>query len=105
MFIGIAALLTGKTAEIITIACFGAVTLYIISMLSVLRLRKTEPAMVRPFRVPFYPAFPLIALFIATVSMVAMISLNLRLAIIYFGILALSYIWFQIFVKSKIDAP
>lgn len=105
MVIGIAALLTGKTAEIITIACFGAVTLYIISMLSVLRLRKNEPAMARPFRVPFYPAFPLIALLIATISMVAMISLNLRLAIIYFGILALSYIWFQIFVKSKIDAP
>ena len=29
MLIGIVALLTGKTAEIITIACFGALTLYV----------------------------------------------------------------------------
>jgi ethanolamine permease len=104
MVFGIAALLTGKTAEIITIASFGAVSLYIISMLSVIRLRKTEPAMPRPFRVPYYPAFPIIALSIASVSMVAMISLNLRLAIIYFGILVLSFIWFHVFVKSNIDA-
>lgn len=105
MFIGIAALLTGKTAEIITIACFGAVSLYIISMISVLRLRKKDPGLPRPFKVPFYPAFPIIALFIASVSMIAMITLNLGLAMIYFGILVLSYIWFHVFVKSKIDAP
>jgi ethanolamine permease len=38
MTIGIAALLTGKTSEIITIAVFGALTLYIISMVAVIRL-------------------------------------------------------------------
>lgn len=103
MAIGIAALLTGKTAEIITIACFGAVSLYIISMVSVLRLRKLDPALPRPFRVPFYPAFPIIALVIASVSMIAMITLNLGLAMIYFGILVLSFTWFNVFVKSKLD--
>ncbi|ULQ50704.1 ethanolamine permease [Flavihumibacter fluvii] len=105
MVIGIAALLTGKTAEIITLACFGAVSLYIISMLSVLRLRTIDPDLARPFKVPFYPIFPLTALFIASVSMVAMISLNLKLAIIYFGILVLAFIWFHVFVKRKINAP
>src|SRR5688572_12668069 len=43
MVIGIIALLTGKTAEIITISVFGALTLYIISMISLLQLRKKEP--------------------------------------------------------------
>ncbi len=40
MIIGIIALLTGKTSEIITISVFGALTLYILSMISMLLLRK-----------------------------------------------------------------
>ncbi len=102
MLIGIIALLTGKTSEIITIACFGALTLYVLSMITVIALRKKEPGMVRPFRVPFYPYFPVIALVIAFVSLIAMTTLNIKLALIYFGILALSYIWFHFAVKKTI---
>lgn len=105
MVVGIAALLTGKTSEIITIACFGAVSLYIISMVSVLVLRKNEPKLARPFKVPVYPAFPLTALFIAIVCMIAMTSLNLLLATIYFGILGLSFVWFHLFVKKHVNVP
>ncbi len=104
MVAGIIALLTGKTAEIITIACFGALTLYIISMVTVIALRKKEPQLERPFRVPFYPAFPIIALVIASVSLVAMVTLNIKLSVIYFSILALAYIWFHFFVKKNADA-
>ena len=102
MLIGILALLTGKTSEIITIACFGALTLYVLSMITVIALRKKEPNMVRPFRVPLYPYFPFIALVIAFVSLIAMTTLNGKLALIYFGILALSYIWFHLAVKNRI---
>lgn len=102
MLIGIFALLTGKTGDIITIACFGALSLYVISMITVMALRKKEPGMVRPFRVPFYPYFPIIALIIAFVSLVAMTTLNVKLALIYFGILALSYIWFHLTVNKSI---
>jgi ethanolamine permease len=103
MVIGIIALLTGKTSEIITIACFGAVSLYIISMVTVIVLRKKEPGLQRPFRAPFYPAFPVVALVIASVCMIAMSTLNIKLSLIYFGILVLSYIWFHLFVKKTID--
>lgn len=99
MILGIIALLTGKTGEIIIMACFGALTLYIVSMVAVLVLRKKEPALARPFKVPFYPFSPWIALLIALISLVAMTSLNLKLAMIYFGILAAAYIWFYFFVK------
>lgn len=101
MVIGILALLTGKTGEIIIMACFGALTLYIISMIAVFMLRKKEPALERPFRVPFYPALPIIAFIIATLSLVAMTTLYIKLALIYFGILVLSYLWFYFFVKSE----
>lgn len=95
MVIGIIALLTGKTAEIITISVFGALTLYIISMVSQLRLRSKEPELERPFKVPAYPLFPIVALLIAVVSLVAMTIFNLQLTIIYFVIMGLCYFAFK----------
>lgn len=95
MAIGILALLTGKTGEIITIACFGALSLYIISMISVLVLRRKEPNLQRPFKVPLYPLSPVLALVIASVALIAVTIYNLELALIYFGILAVSYLWFR----------
>jgi ethanolamine permease len=104
MCIGIIALFTGKTGDIITIACFGAITLYIFAMISVLVLRKKEPGLIRPFRTPLYPWFPITALMIATVSFVAMVSLNIKLSLFFLGIMALAYIWFILFVKKSSDA-
>jgi ethanolamine permease len=103
MSIGIIALFTGKTGDIITIACFGAITLYIFAMIAVLVLRKKEPGMQRPFKVPFYPAFPIIALIIAMAALVAMITLYFNLSLIFFAILALAYIWFHFIVKRNTD--
>lgn len=100
MAIGIIALLTGKTGQIITLACFGALTLYIFSMVTVIVLRKKEPGMERPFRAPLYPYFPVIALIIAIISLIAMITLNGMLALVYFGILIISYLCFHFFVKK-----
>ena len=101
MVIGIVALLTGKTGEIITISVFGALTLYIVSMIALLRLRKTEPDLERPFKTPFYPFFPVIALIIAVLSFIAMTVYNFKLAVIYFLILALSFLLFKLFKDKK----
>ena len=100
MLVGIAALLTGKTAEIITIAVFGALTLYIFSMLALLKLRKVEPALHRPYKVPFYPLMPLVAFVIALASAIAMIIFNLKLAVFYFIIMGVCYGLFKIFTKN-----
>lgn len=95
MVIGIIALLTGKTGDIITIACFGALTLYIISMIALLVLRKKEPDLVRPFKVPFYPVTPIVALIIAIIALVAIVIYNPVLAGVYVGILFVCFIWFR----------
>ena len=95
MLVGIVALFTGKTGEVITIACFGALTLYIISMVSLLVLRQKEPNLERPFKVPLYPITPIIALVIASIAFVAIAIYNPYLVLIYFAILALSYAWFR----------
>jgi ethanolamine permease len=91
MTIGIIALLTGKTGEIITISVFGALTLYIFSMVALLKLRKNEPDLPRPFRVPLYPWFPIVALVIASVSLVALTVYNFNLSLIYFALMGISF--------------
>lgn len=93
--LGIVALLTGKTAEIITLAVFAALVLYIVSMMSVLVLRKKEPNLHRPFSVPFFPLTPIFAMVIATVSLLAMIIYNFQLSLLFFGILAFTFILFK----------
>lgn len=104
MLIGVTALLTGRTSEIITISVFGALSLYFISMLSFMALRKNEAALPRPFKTPFYPYFPVIAMLISAIFLIAMTTLNIKLALIYFGILAVSYLWFHFFVKNNTHA-
>ena len=98
MGIGILALLTGKTGEIITIACFGALTLYIVSMIAFFALRKNHADLERPFRVPLFPYFPAIALVIAVIAMVAMSIYNLELMLIFWGLVGFGYMsfrWYQ----------
>jgi len=98
MGIGILALLTGKTAEIITIAVFGALFLYFFSMISLIKLRMSEPELPRPFKVPFYPLFPYTALIITLVALIAMIVFNLVLFLLFFSIMLISVF---IFLRLK----
>jgi ethanolamine permease len=64
------------TAAMITMSVFGAIVMYIISMLSLFKLRKTEPNLERTFRAPGYPVVPGIALVLAVVCLVAMAWFN-----------------------------
>lgn len=101
MGIGIIALLTGKTGDIIILSVFGALTLYIISMISLFRLRVKEPALARPFKVPMYPVFPVVALLIAVFSLVAMTIYNKEQALIYFAIMGICYVFFKGFFRKE----
>jgi len=78
MFVSIAG--QPLTASIVTMSALGAIVMYIISLLSLMRLRRTEPQLERPFRVAFYPLFPLIALTIAVVSLIAIVYYNAQVA-------------------------
>lgn len=101
MGIGVLALLTGKTGDIITMSVFGALTLYIISMVALLRLRKKEPDLHRPFKVPLFPAFPYAALVIASVSLVAMAIYNQQIAGIYCLLVGACYLVFKLWQGTR----
>lgn len=100
MALGFLALFTGKTGEIITISVFGALTLYIISMAAVIKLRKSEPELERPFKVPFYPVLPVLALAIGLICLVAMSYFNQTLALLYFGVIAFCFLLFKVLYKA-----
>nr|WP_321467360.1 hypothetical protein [uncultured Desulfobulbus sp.] len=100
--IGIVALMTGKTGEIITIAVFGALVLYVISLITIFALRKKHPKMDRPFKVPFYPVAPAIGLVISVVALIAVTYYNQVLALIFAGIMAVAYAYFKIFAAKDV---
>ncbi len=83
MLIGIVALLTNSTANIIVLSVLGALTLYIFGSLSVLVLRQTEPSTPRPFKVPLFPVVPIVALVLSFIALMAVIYFNQNLATWY----------------------
>lgn len=98
--IGLTALFSGTTGEIITLSVIGALVMYIISLLSLFRLRRTEPTLVRPYRTPFYPAVPGIALTLSVVCLLAICYYNRGLTLLFCGLLGVSWVLFKRFVPQ-----
>lgn len=106
MLTGILIILTGKTADIIIIAVFGALSLYMISMISLFAYRKKEPDAERPFLTPFYPFTPGIALLFSGICMIAMLFYFWKNGLIYFGFMIFSlavYLIVQHIYRSRIQ--
>ena len=93
--VGLIALFTGQTGDIILLAIFGALTLYISSTVALFVLRRREPNLHRPYRTPGYPVVPIVALVLGVVALVAMVVSKPHLAGIYLGMLVVGTgIWF-----------
>jgi len=86
---GVIAILSGKTAEIITLACFGAVSLYILSMAALIRLRQVEKDLHRPFRAVGYPYLAGLALGLASICLVALFYYNPEIGLLFVGLVGL----------------
>ena len=82
---GIIALISLNTSNLVVLSTIGAVVVYIISMLSLFRLRHTQPGLLRSFRAPLYPVFPAIALGLAVVTLGAMMYFYTELSLLFFG--------------------
>jgi ethanolamine permease len=99
--VGLIALHSGRTAEIIVLSVLGALTLYALAAAAQLVLRRREPELPRPFRTPFSPALPITALVLALVCLVAVVWFNLGLAALYAGLLGLGYGWYLLWVRPR----
>ncbi|GLK92183.1 ethanolamine permease [Pseudomonas turukhanskensis] len=93
------------TAAMITMSVFGAIVMYIISMLSLFKLRKSEPNLERTFRAPGYPIVPGIALALAVVCLVAMAYFNTTIGLIFLGFMAVGFVYFMLTGAQRASAP
>ena len=100
MLIGFVALLTGKTGQIIVLAVFGALTLYAFSMLSLIRLRRSEPKLTRPYKTPYYPHLPVTTIALSLLCLAALTYDNPTIALIYCGLLLKGFSWRTFYVKK-----
>lgn len=82
------------TAAMITMAVFGANVMYIMSMLSLFRLRKTAPTLERSYRAPGYPVIPGIALVLSIICFITMLWFNPVIGGLFIGIMVLGYLYF-----------
>ncbi len=111
--VGIAAILSDDlqfngmtlTANLITMAVFGAIVMYIVSMLSLFALRIKEPNLDRPFMAIAYPAFPLIALGLAIICLFTMIYFNPQLALLFAVLMALAFLYFIMTQRNRDASP
>jgi ethanolamine permease len=87
------ALASGKTSDLITLSVFGALTMYGASVLAMLKLRRSEPGLARPFRTLLSPGLPIAAAVGIALSLVAMAISNRLLAAIFVGVIGLGYAW------------
>jgi ethanolamine permease len=100
---GIIALLLLDTQKLVILSTIGAVVVYVISMLSLFKLRNSQPDMKRPFKAPFYPYFPAIALLLALVALVAMMYFYPWLGLIFFiGMALITAIFYATGMHRKI---
>ncbi len=84
------------TANIVTMSVFGALLMYIMSMAALFKLRMAEPNLPRPYKTPFYPVFPAIALSGAVIALLTVIWFNLMLAGVFLGIMILGLACFHL---------
>ncbi|WP_298217478.1 ethanolamine permease [Halothiobacillus sp.] len=93
------------TAAMITMAVFGAIVMYIMSMLSLFKLRKTEPTLQRPFMAPGFPVVPGIALVLAVICLISMAWFNPVIGLIFLGFMAAGYAYFSLTAMQRSRAP
>jgi ethanolamine permease len=90
------------TENIMTLSVFGALLVYLMSLLALFKLRRSEPTMVRTYRAPWYPYSPLIALIGVLVALVSMIYYNREIAAVFATMLGLGFVYFKLTHRNRV---
>ena len=102
--LGVIALLSGRTSELITMSALGAIVMYVVSMLSLFRLRKIEPGLPRPFGAPLYPVTPLVALLLSVLSLGVIVYFNPLISAIFAAGFAGAWCYYRVTAAQRTAA-
>jgi ethanolamine permease len=77
--------------------------MYVLSMTSLLVLRRREPDLPRPFRAPLYPASPAVALALSAASLAALAVSEARIAAVFGAIMVTGAVYFRALPRDRLD--
>ena len=92
------------TANVVTMAMFGAILTYIMNIMSLFKLRRSEPAAERPFIAPFFSVFPAFALLAACVCLGTMVYFNPLIFGLFVGFMVLGHGYFLLTGQHRATA-
>ncbi|MEX6691293.1 ethanolamine permease [Danxiaibacter flavus] len=98
---GLISIFTGTTDKVIILSALGAVFMYCISMVSLLVWKKKQTVASESFKTPLYPYFPILALVLSVICLIAIIWYNLLLSLIFFTGLAIVIMIFVLMGKHQ----
>ena len=93
--------MTGLTDMVITIAVFGSVAMYIISLISLFVLRVKEPDLKRPFKVS-YPIIPTISMVMAIFCLVSLLLASYEVLPYVLGVYAVAIAYYFLWGNKNI---
>ncbi len=93
VLVGILATLSGKTDALITLSVLGALGVYTVSMAAVIKLRRAEPSLERPFRAPLVPLLPIVAIVLSVISFAAVGVGSPEIVAVFVGVLCAGALW------------
>ncbi|MBC8110020.1 MAG: ethanolamine permease [Verrucomicrobia bacterium] len=85
--VGLTALFSGKTEQLIVLSALGALVMYAVSLAALFVLRAKQPDRKLPFKTPFYPFLPLLSLLLCLVCLGAVMYYNPELTLIFLAIM------------------
>jgi ethanolamine permease len=91
------------TANIVTVSALGALLMYILSMLALIRLRQREPDLPRPFRAIGYPFMPVWTLLSASIALGSLVFYNRVVSLLFVALLVFGFVAFRL--RSRFAAP
>ena len=74
---------------------FGSLFTYLFVQLSLMRLRRTEPDVKRPFRVPLYPAVPILGVVSCLLLMLYLSNTAKVASLVWLGVGLLTHFWLR----------
>jgi ethanolamine permease len=92
------------TAVAILISTLTAVIWYVLAILCLIVLRRKEPALSRPYRVPVYPALPIFVAVLSGIAGSLYVWSNVQVILPTAALYAAAGIWYALWARKKVLA-
>lgn len=90
------------TAIAILISTLTAVIWYVLAMLSLIVLRRKEPTLLRPYRVPMYPVLPIFVAMLSAIAGVLYVWSNVQVILPTAALYCAAGVWYALWARKNV---